>query len=426
MKKIHSLLLLVLIGISASSLLLYWRLDKRVYKIARQSRALYGEFILAEAEEEERIENASFYEKRPLLSPSLSKIPYGEDLGIITSVKKVEINGAFAPYNASIVEDGSGGYLMVFRYDIKERKKIVGIKTPFRKKILFGNKKMPFRTYIGAVRLDKDFVQVSPVQTIDTGSDFSEDPRIFTAGGKFYISYNDMLDNPVYIRSMRLACIDPTTLTTLSIVDVDQQISFIDRTSHVEKNWTPFVSAEENDRICFGYSINPHKILKMKSPESGEMDHPIYPHTVAFQKMLWKEKQWGTLRGGTPARLVNGQYLAFFHTLFFENGRPWYIMGAYTFEATAPYRVTAVSPAPILFKGIYESKTKNTAHSKKRALFPAGIALGEENGRDVVYVSCGENDCEVKIITFDQEALLKSLEPIKPYLPQSKNFFSGK
>jgi hypothetical protein len=90
-------------------------------------------------------------------------------------------------------------------------------------------------------------------------------------------------------------------------------------------------------------------------------------------------------------------------------------MGAYTFEANPPYRITAVSAQPILFRDIYQSKTKNTAHSKKKAIFPSGIALGVENGRDVIHVSAGENDCEVKIITFDQEALLKSLTPIPPY-----------
>lgn len=417
MRKVHSLLLLIVVGLSASSLLLYWKLDKRINKIAGQSRAIYGELVLAEEEKEEKFESFLSSAKKSLLGRSLEGIPFGEDTGLITSVKSVDIDGVFAPYNASIVEDGQGGYLMGFRYDIKERKKIAGIQTPFRQKILFGGKKMPFRTYVGAVRLDKEFKQVGSVQTIDTKSEFSEDPRFFMAQGKLYISYNDMLDNPIYIRSMKLACVDPITLQTEFITDVDQQISFIDRTSHVEKNWTPFVCQgdDKSDQICFGYSINPHKILKMKDSHHGEMEHPIYPHTVAFQKMPWKEKQWGTLRGGTPARLVNGQYLSFFHTLFFEKGRPWYVMGAYTFEASAPYRITAVSAEPILFRDIYQTKTKNTAHSKKRALFPAGIALGSENGRDVVHVSCGENDCQVKVITFDQEALLKSLTPIKPF-----------
>jgi predicted GH43/DUF377 family glycosyl hydrolase len=302
---------------------------------------------------------------------------------------------------------------MVFRYDIKERKKILGMTTPFRQKIWFHSQKMPFRTFIGAVYLDKNFSQISDIQTIDTKSEFSEDPRVFSAGGKLYISYNDMQPNEVYSRSMRLAELDPDTLTPLFICDMDQHINY------VEKNWVPFANKDSNgnEKIFFGYGINPHKVLAMDDPQSSHMDHLVCPHNIAFQKLAWKEKKWGALRGGTPALLINGQYLAFFHTLFYESKRPWYAMGAYTFEATPPYRVTAVSPFPILFKGIYDTKAINTAHSKKKAIYPSGMTLGKEDGKDVVYLAVGENDSSIKILTFDAEGLLQSLVPTTPYSP---------
>ena len=95
--------------------------------------------------------------------------------------------------------------------------------------------------------------------------------------------------------------------------------------------------------------------------------------------------------------------------------RPWYAMGAYTFETKAPYRITSISTAPILFKGIYDTPVKNTASSKKKSIYPAGITLAKEDGKEVVHVSCGENDSTVKVITFYKEELLKSLKQVPLY-----------
>ena len=196
-----------------------------------------------------------------------------------------------------------------------------------------------------------------------------------------------------------------------STLDIDQLIHHVDQPNHMEKNWVPFVNQE--GEIFFEYGLNPHKVMRMQTPSSPQMDHLIFPHRFALQKMPWDVTKWGAFRGGTPAIAIDeNQYLAFFHTLFFEDRRPWYVMGAYTFETKAPYRVTAVSSAPILFKGIFGTHKKNTASSTKRVIYPAGIALGEKEGRPVVFISCGENDSGLKILTFDQEKLLQSLTPV--------------
>jgi hypothetical protein len=34
------------------------------------------------------------------------------------------------------------------------------------------------------------------------------------------------------------------------------------------------------------------------------------------------------------------------------------------------------------------------------------------DGQDLIHLSCGENDSAIKILTFDKEALLKTLKPI--------------
>src|SRR3990167_2105414 len=359
MKKTHFWFAGLAMFFCAGSLLFSWYLQSSAKGIIEQSKVLYG--LVFSAEKDGSVaEQTKVIKAKSSFCKALAGVPYAEDLGILKSVRRITIADAFAPHNASIVEDGDG-YLLFFRYDVKEKKQIAGVDTPFKQKIAFYGKKMPYRTFIGAVRLDKEFKQSAPVQKIDTHSDFSEDPRGFRAGEKLYLSYNDMQKSLLYSRTMHLAEIDPYTLETQFVLDIDQHIQHVDQVKHIEKNWVPFVRQEETGerKIYFEYGINPHKILRMKEPNQNEMDHLIFPHTIAFQKTPWKIK-WGGFRGGTPAKRIGNQYLAFFHTLFYEKKIPWYVMGAYTFEANPPYRITAISQTPILFKGIYDTKTKNT------------------------------------------------------------------
>ena len=84
-------------------------------------------------------------------------------------------------------------------------------------------------------------------------------------------------------------------------------------------------------------------------------------------------------------------------------------MGAYTFEPNPPFRITRVSPYPILFDGIYDSEYKNTAEPCKCIIFPCGYAIKEKNRQVLLQLACGENDSAVKVITFDKDGLLESL-----------------
>ena len=348
-------------------------------------------------------------EEKNVLCKVFKNIPFADLTKKLLSTKEIHIEGVEDPYNASMIEYGDG-YLMIFRFDQPHPTEM----TPFRNTYPASNSDAPFRTFLGAVRLNKNFDQISSIKIIDTGSDCSEDPRVFRAGNDIYLSYNDLEDHSTYIRGIRLARLHPDTLDPYFVTNVNQQITQVDQTRHMEKNWTPFAREENGEmKVYFGYSINPHKILKMKSPQRAEMDHPIYPANITFQKLPWDEKKWGTLRGGTPAILVDGQYLAFFHTLFWQKPMAWYAMGAYTFEADPPHRVTAVSAVPILFKNCYRS----FLDPNKRVLFPAGLVLGKDEDKDVLHVSCGMGDKRISVLTFDKEALLKSLAPVPLFTP---------
>ena len=123
---------------------------------------------------------------------------------------------------------------------------------------------------------------------------------------------------------------------------------------------------------------------------------------------------WGGLRGGTPAQKVGDEYLAFFHSSFRDrNGIIWYCMGAYTFEDQPPFRITKISNYPILFEGIYGTPPMNTADPMKRVIFPSGFVVEERNGKEVIHLSCGENDASVKIITLDKNTLLRGMKKIQ-------------
>jgi predicted GH43/DUF377 family glycosyl hydrolase len=87
-------------------------------------------------------------------------------------------------------------------------------------------------------------------------------------------------------------------------------------------------------------------------------------------------------------------------------------MGAYTFEEKPPFRVTAISHYPILFKGIYDSPILNTASPKKRVIFPCGFVEEKRDGKELIHISCGENDTATKIVTVDKKALFKSLKKL--------------
>lgn len=322
----------------------------------------------------------------PVSLGRLEEVPYGEISGLVKGVKRIEISHVLAPYNASIVEDGEG-YLLFFRYDIPTHL-VRALKI-----------KSKLKAYIGCVKLDAQFNQVAPFTPIDTHSDYSEDPRAVQVNQQLYLSYNDVAPNTqVYSRTIRVAPLDRQTLTVKKEVDLDLHIT------HIEKNWVPFEYTNgDKKELLFTYSINPHKILKV---EGDSITHLPVSNAASLQKFSW-EKKWGVLRGGTPPKLVDGQYLSFFHSAIkSKNGTACYLMGAYTFEAHPPFRVTGISPYPILFKGIYDTPISNTANRKVRCIFPSGFV--EDNG--LIHVSCGENDAGVKIVTLDKEILLQSLQ----------------
>ena len=319
----------------------------------------------------------------------IQHVPFADEEGIVLSVHNVSVPGVEAPYNASLIEKGDD-YLLFFRADVP------ALETDAT----------PYYTRIGSIELNKNFQPIeSDVTWMDVESLYPEDPRIVRSGDEFFIVYNDAVQNRQF-RDMYIANVNLE----------EREVNYVTRLKRglhsVEKNWMPF--SPDGKGLHFVYSISPHEILSVSEPSKGGLNLVADRVEQSVLSQSDWPLQWGTLRGGTPPLLVDGEYLTFFHSAIKDRkGVVWYLMGAYTFETTAPYKITRISPHPLLFNGIYESPYLATANRQIRCIYPAGFVVENREGRELIQLSCGENDSAVKIITLDKEALLKSLKEVK-------------
>lgn len=317
--------------------------------------------------------------KRFSMPPPLERVSLADETGIVLSVKKIEIPQAPTAYNAALVKQDDG-YFMCFRID-----------TP-----MYARDMLSYVSDIGSIQLGRDFEpEEMSFSIINTGSRHAEDARIFQHQGQYYLLFNDLLafNRP---RGLRLGTFD------IKKRRIDYLTSLDMKSGVVEKNWTPF-SCE--DGIYFVHTINPQKIIKLLDPKK-QCIASISSNSLALH---WSSK-WGTLRGGTPAQLVDSEYLTFFHSSFEDcKGIRWYAMGACTFEAVPPFHMTRISSHPILFKGIYETAIAGMAHPGVRSIYPVGFVVEERGNEEVIHVSCGENDSAIKLVTISKKAFFSSL-----------------
>ena len=235
---------------------------------------------------------------------------------IVIEKKMIQLEDYPDSYNPSVVKVDDG-YLLSFRY------------CPDR----YSN---PWQNYIGVVLLDDAFEPISSAQLLNSRSKSSrtqsqaEDARMFTYRGRVFVTYNDNaeVNYPSYS--------DRRDIYIAEIINANNQFSlsapiklFYENKRHIlwQKNWVPF---EWDKKLLVGYSVNPHEIL-YANLQNGAC-YPCY-ETVFSQEWLF-----GTLRGSTAPIMVDGEYLAFFHSgTVTSSFASWgwdmwhYFMGAYTF-----------------------------------------------------------------------------------------------
>ncbi len=323
----------------------------------------------------------------PLISPlsAMQKIE-----GLVLDVKAIRIKGVENPHNASLVKDPSGDYLMAFRYDT----------------IATSGKQWLF-THIGIARLDENFNVIGNFYPLDTNSTYSEDPRLFECMGEIYLFYNDLESEDPYLRTMHMAKLNTDDMTLEYKTNLDVKLC------NTEKNWIPFFANCNNTEFLMSYWYNPHRVLRVINP-GVSIQKLNFEQPSEFIPLSW-EKTWGQIRGGTPALLVDGEYLAFFHSSIKDPtvDKLYYLMGAYTFSQTSPYSLIRISKFPILFDDIFSTPICKTGDQTKRVIFPAGYVICEDSsGNKVIHVSCGENDSGIKIVSLDMKILYNSLVSI--------------
>lgn len=263
---------------------------------------------------------------------------------------------------------------------------------------------------MGFVWLDDEFNPVGPISILDIQAEnpvlmsHAQDPRLINVGDTLYIVFNSGIDekfegevrrmyvSKLLIENDRFIATPPEALMKYDAANNRQ-----------EKNWVPF---EYNGKLLLAYSLDPHRIF---NPVFGQGSC----ETVASTKGSF-QWDWGVLRGGTPALVDKGAYLAFFHSskdmaTVHSDGKKitHYFMGAYTFSQKPPFGITGISPRPIVGKKFYNGPAYKT-WKPLRVVFPGGFVLDEK----YVWVAYGRQDHEIWIVKLDKQSLLRSLVPV--------------
>ncbi len=333
-------------------------------------------------------DSGDFAEEEVILAPELADLELIDEQPLFIFNKELKFAEFPKSFNPSLMQCDLG-LILTFRY----------YPDPLRAWI----------SSIGIVILDDQLNPISQPQLIDTRSLYhftdsqSEDARIFSFLGDLYLTYNDNLEitNPNNLERRDIF------IAPLSYVNEEFKIGKPLKLYHQkdyftrtwQKNWIPF---EWNNHLLISYTLNPHEV--------------IYPNLITGECIpIYKTKIppfwiFGEMRGGTPALLVDGEYLSFFHssvvmesTISNKKAMHHYFMGAYTFSAEPPFNITKITFAPLLDKNFYTESDYD-----KRVIFPGGFALIDQ----YIYVAYGKDDQEIWISKIDKNRLYSMLTPI--------------
>lgn len=234
------------------------------------------------------------------------------------------------------------------------------------------------------------------------GDEHFEDARLFLFKGEPHISYTQMtgyrpgVDYCCHIRYARLKLLGNRWLIEETFTPKYGR----NTGNSKEKNWVFF---ERDGGLYCIYQDDPsHRIIRLEGDrvvEEFDTDQPKW--------------SWGSIRGGAPpVVLPDGQMMHIFHSSLPTEEAPHFVRyyaGAYTFEAKAPFRITGITPKPIISGSEADGHgfdPRYTEGWKPFIPFPCGCVADGDNW----LVSMGVNDwqCAVGRIT------AKRLRFVKP------------
>jgi predicted GH43/DUF377 family glycosyl hydrolase len=310
------------------------------------------------------------------------------DQNIVLETKRIEFEDFPDSYNPSILKIAAGN-LMCFRYSPDS----------------YSN---PWVSYIGLVLLNDSFEPISKPQLISTRAknsniqSQSEDARLFSYRDRIFLIYNDNMEvnNTSYADRRDMHIVEIAVHQNGFSASAPLRLLHQEKIHHLwQKNWAPF---EWDKKLLISYSINPHEILY-----ANLINGSCYPCYETQAPLEW---ELGTLRDSSPAQLVDGEYLAFFHSgTVLSSFSSWgwdlwhYFMGAYTFSPNPPFEITRFTPLPIVGEGFYTQ-----SNHAKRVIFPGGYIVRDP----YIYVAYGKDDCEIWIAKLDKKELQKALKAV--------------
>jgi len=281
----------------------------------------------------------------------------------------------------------------------------------------------PWLSDIVIVRLNEQLDPISEPQVLNTRKRYSktpsqsEDARLFRYRGRTFLICNDCVDELWFSsysrRDMFMAEIFYEN-GTFSLSDPLKLVYEEEYYKHIcQKNWVPF---EWDQTLLLSYTLNPHLILypNLKNGQCYKCHETAAP-------IQW---DFGSLRGGAPPQLVDGEYLGFFHSPKYLRSESsfgyefWhYFAGVYTFSKEPPFEIKKMLPCPLMADDFY---TKS--YQPKRVIFPGGFAISG----DKIYLAYGKDDCEIWIATLDKKELMNSLQPVENLSLLPTKDWSGK
>jgi predicted GH43/DUF377 family glycosyl hydrolase len=304
----------------------------------------------------------------------------------VLETRKIDIPQFPRAFNPSIVR-WMGSYLLSFR-----------IRDP-------GTCAAP---QIGLVWLDDDFQIRSKPQILKFSSpdpcaiNKRQDPRLVVIDRQLMIIYNNVIRAPSTPEIRRMVYAEIHLDGHQFYATKPQTILYFEKENpqRSEKNWVPF---DYQGFLMLGRSICPHEVL-----------HSSFA-TDRFQTRSWSSQDvqwdWGVIRGGTPALLVDNEYLAFFHSSInmqtvHSRGKSiqHYFMGAYTFSAHPPFELTRISPQPIVGKNFYKGMQYPT-WKPLCVVFPGGFVFDDQ----YIWIAYGRQDHEIWVVKLDKKELLNYL-----------------
>lgn len=222
-----------------------------------------------------------------------------------------------------------------------------------------------------------------------------EDPRAVMFNGKTYVSACDfVIENKGWTGAHQAMFEVDDNWSMIKRWDPDygKNGPALGRNTGNEKNWLWFFRDNKPHLV---YSANPHTVVEFDQ----QFQHPVEHSTVNSQiHEIWT---LGEIRGGTPPVLLENEYWTFFHSSvqWRDDGKRWYVMGAYAFQSTPPFQITKITMRPLLCG----SRFDHWAEGKPLVVFPCGALMREGKW----LVTGGLNDLDSFFIEIPHTELLE-------------------